>query len=59
MKILKKIADEFETSMVAATFAEAGEFETAREIMREKTVERKRKTAKKTQRMTARSRDRK
>jgi len=59
MKGIKKIAEKFETAMVAATFAEAGEFETAREIMRESKVERKRETAQKTQRMTARPGDRK
>jgi hypothetical protein len=32
---MKKILNKFETAMVAATFAEAGEFETARKIMNE------------------------
>ena len=32
---MKKLFKKFETMMVAATFAEAGEFETARQIMKE------------------------
>jgi len=32
---MKTILNKFETAMVAATFAEAGEFETARKIMNE------------------------
>jgi hypothetical protein len=32
---MKKILNKFETAMVAATFAEAGEFELARKIMNE------------------------
>jgi len=32
---MKKLFKKFETLMMAATFAEAGEFETAREIMNE------------------------
>ncbi len=40
-QIMKTVFEKFETAMVAASFAEAGEFETARQIMRE---ERPRKT---------------
>jgi len=32
---MKTLLKKFETAMVAATFAEAGEFETARKIMNE------------------------
>jgi hypothetical protein len=32
---MKSVFDKFETMMVAAAFAEAGEFETARQIMNE------------------------
>jgi len=32
---MKKLLKKFETTMMAAAFAEAGEFETAREIMNE------------------------
>jgi hypothetical protein len=32
---MKTVFEKFETAMVAASFAEAGEFETARQIMRE------------------------
>ena len=35
MKTMKTLLKKFETAMVAATFAEAGEFETARQIMKE------------------------
>ncbi len=38
---MKTVFEKFETAMVAASFAEEGEFETARQIMRE---ERPRKT---------------
>lgn len=37
MKGLKKLAERFETLMTATTFAEAGEFETSREILKEDT----------------------
>jgi hypothetical protein len=33
--IMKTLLKKFETAMVAAAFAEAGEFETARQIMNE------------------------
>ncbi len=32
---MKSIMEKFETAMVAAAFAEEGEFETARQIMKE------------------------
>jgi hypothetical protein len=32
---MKSVFEKFETMMVAAAFAEAGEFETARQIMKE------------------------
>jgi hypothetical protein len=32
---MKKLFKKFETAMMAVTFAEAGEFETARQIMKE------------------------
>jgi len=35
---MKSILKKFETTMVAAAFAEEGEFETARQIMKEDTV---------------------
>ncbi len=35
MKGLKKLFEKFERAMSAAAFAEEGEFDTAREIMRE------------------------
>lgn len=41
MKILQNLMKRFEGVMVAATFAEAGEFETAREIMREQSQQQK------------------
>ncbi len=36
MKGLRKLLERFETTMTAEAFAEEGEFETARKIMREK-----------------------
>ena len=41
MKRLKSIFKRLETIMAAASFAEEGEFETAREIMRERKSEEK------------------
>ena len=35
---MKSILKKFEATMVAATFAEAGEFDTARQMMKEDTV---------------------
>ena len=35
---MKTLLKKFETTMVAAAFAEEGEFETARQIMKEDTV---------------------
>ncbi len=35
---MKSLLRKFEATMVAATFAEAGEFETARQIMKEDTL---------------------
>lgn len=35
MKTIKSIFKKFENAMVAGTFAEAGEFETAKQIMQE------------------------
>jgi hypothetical protein len=37
-------SEKWERVFMAAAFAEAGEFETAREVLREKTKERKRET---------------
>ncbi len=48
---MKTLLRKFETAMVAATFAEAGEFETARRIMSE---DRPRKNQRPTQRPSAR-----
>lgn len=42
MKRLRNLLKRFETVMTAETFAEAGEFETAREIMREEEPQYKR-----------------
>ncbi|MEW6713613.1 MAG: hypothetical protein AB1306_00780 [Nitrospirota bacterium] len=38
MKTFRSIAKRFENAMVAATFAEAGEFETARQIVRDEEI---------------------
>lgn len=38
MKTIKNIFKRFENAMVAATFAEAGEFETARQIVRDEEI---------------------
>jgi hypothetical protein len=35
---MKSLLNKFETTMVAAAFAEEGEFETARQIMKEEAV---------------------
>jgi len=48
---MKSLLKKFEKTMVAATFAEAGEFETARQIMKE---DRARKNDRPTQRPAAR-----
>ncbi len=48
---MKTLLKKFETAMVAATFAEAGEFETARRIMNEDRI---RKNQRPTQRQSAR-----
>jgi hypothetical protein len=37
---MKSLLKKFETTMVAAAFAEEGEFETARQIMKEDTLRR-------------------
>jgi len=47
MKGIKNFVEKFETAMVAAAFAEAGEFETAREIMRESNIKQKRESVQK------------
>jgi len=54
-KTMKGFTKKFEQIFTAITFAEAGEFETAREIMREQTREQKRDTpvARKTARISA------
>lgn len=59
MNRIRKLSKKFETAMVAATFAEAGEFETAREVLRENVVERKRETLNRRPRMAARPSNRK
>jgi hypothetical protein len=52
---MKSFARKFEQIFTAVTFAEAGEFETAREIMRERPHDRKRDTqvTRKTARISA------
>jgi len=52
---MKGFTKKFEQIFTAITFAEAGEFETAREIMREQARDRKRDTqvARKTARISA------
>ena len=52
MNFFKKIADRFENVMVAVTFAETGEFETAKKIMQEEI--RQKKTVSKQRRKTLR-----
>jgi len=52
MNFFEKIADRFENVMVAVTFAEAGEFETARKSMQEES--RQKKTLSKQRRKTLR-----
>ena len=52
MNFLKKIANRFENAMVAVTFAESGEFETARKSMQEES--RQNKTRSKQRRKTLR-----
>jgi hypothetical protein len=49
--LFKKFEKKFETAMVAASYAEAGEFETAKQIMNEDRI---RKNDRPTQRPTAR-----
>ncbi|MBI5410087.1 MAG: hypothetical protein HZA14_12030 [Nitrospirae bacterium] len=44
MKGLKSLFEKFENAMSAAAFAEEGEFDTAREIMREENRPRKKTT---------------
>jgi hypothetical protein len=51
VRTMKTLLKKFETAMVAASYAEAGEFETARQIMNE---ERVRKSDRPTQRPAAR-----
>lgn len=41
--MLKKIMKLFETMFMAVSFAEAGEFDTAREILRQANIDRKNK----------------
>ncbi len=52
MNFFKRIADKFENAMVAVTFAEAGEFETAKKSMQEES--RKKKPRSKQRRKTLR-----
>jgi|GEM_PF-1177557 len=47
MKGLKKLSKRFETLMTAAAFAEAGEHDTARELLKEEDIKPEVKTAKK------------
>lgn len=44
MTKMKKLLKKFETAMMAVAFAEEGEFETARQLMREEERETKRPT---------------
>ncbi|MDO9027779.1 MAG: hypothetical protein Q7U68_02835 [Candidatus Roizmanbacteria bacterium] len=44
MKGLKKFLRQFETIMTAETFAEAGEFETARKVLRDNEVHLQKRT---------------
>ena len=52
---MKSLTEKFDKLFSAITFAEAGEFETAREILRERPTDRKRddKGVRKTARMSA------
>ena len=52
MNFLKKLANRFENLMVSVTFAEAGEFETARKNMQEES--RQKETVSKQHRKTLR-----
>ena len=45
MLIMNKLVDTFERLMVAVTFAEAGDHETARRIMKEKAANRRKRSS--------------